>query len=358
MKVIMNQLIDLPEVDKSKSNFKRMNFGINKLVLNAVCLLVVAVLSINCGSSQIALPGANEQGFSAGGGESVDEKVIVIKAGELIKEYRENQTTADEKYRGKLMSVSGEVSGTLKAPGYAWISVRGEGNFSSSDPNPLGVGCILAEPVKIDVTSLKTSQKVTITGKNDGMQKAKMLRDGEYVTLQNCRIDDKPPGDSVNDTNSNKPSNTATKTPAPPVVEFPDASTGKLPTDEEINALLQRTIRDLADAIETEDFTQFKTTVSKGAIAYNVTPERLKAFYGNKVKLPYLRKIIGAKPVFSRKPFVGEYTLTKGDKTVEVYPALNLNGVYEDTDFPVNFEVQYLAEGKEWKVSIFNFTPK
>lgn len=330
-----------------------------KTVVIPYTVLLIVFLSANCGGSEINLSGTNESGFSANGGESSKDERIIIKAGELIKEYRENPAAADGKYRGKIMSVSGEVSGWLKTPGYVWISVRGEGNFSSSDPNPLGVGCLFAEPEKVDFEKVKNYQKITVVGKNGGMKPAKMMRDGEYVTLENCQIDDKSPSDEPgSQINENKLPKTAGNTLEPLKIDFPDASTGKLPTDEQLQAMLQKTIQDLAAAIETEDFTNFKTTVSKGAVAYNVPPERLKMFYGHQMMLPRLRKIIGTKPTFSRPPAIDKYTLTRADKTTEVFPAINLSGVYENTDSPVKFEVQYLAEGKDWKVSIFNFTPK
>lgn len=327
-----------------------------KLIQNILFILFFAGVTINCGGSQINLSGANKAVFSAADENSVDEKTIIIRAGELIKEYRENPA-AENKYKGKLMSVSGQISGMLKTPGYAWISVRGEGNFSSSDPDPLGIGCIFAEPDKINSDDLKTSRKVTIVGKNDGMKPAKMMRDGKYVALQNCRIDENAsPAGSTDESDSNKSAKVSINAPNPPV-NFPDASTGKIPTDEQLQAMLQKTIQDLADAIEKENFTDFKATVSKGAIAYNVLPERLKLFYGHQMMLPRLRKIIGTKPKFSRPPAVATYTLRGADKNSIVFPAINLNGVYEETDSPVQFEVQYLAEGKDWKVSILNFTP-
>ena len=357
-----NQCKHLPAVEVANCktcNINRINFETDKVIFSAVFILVFVIFSAGCSSPRIDLSATNEQIFSANAADAAKEKEIIIQAGELIKEYRENQTAADEKYRGKMMSVSGEVSGWLKTPGYIWISVRGEGNFSSSDPNPLGVGCVFAEPEKVDFEKVKNYQKITVVGKNGGMKPAKMMRDGEYVTLENCQIDDKSPSDeSGSQINANKLPKTAGNTPEPLKIDFPDASTGKLPTDEQLQAMLQKTIQDLAAAIETEDFTNFKTTVSKGAVAYNVPPERLKMFYGHQMMLPRLRKIIGTKPTFSRPPAIDKYTLTRADKTTEVFPAINLSGIYENTDSPVKFEVQYLAEGKDWKVSIFNFTPK
>lgn len=312
-------------------------------------------LFTNCTNSQ------SNSVVSSNSVSTSNEKPVIIQAADLLKEYRENPSAADGKYKGKLLAVSGKVAGSFGSgdDGALWIGINSEGLTNLSDPDPKEIECGNGDIKKAFKEKIELDQEVTLVGINQGIQTGITNQTIKNILLKNCRIESKSFSDnSKKDVKSENFVNASSTEIIPSETPLPDASKGMLPSDEEMNALLQKTIKDLADAIEAEDFTKFKTTVSKGAISYNVPPERLKMFYGHQMMLPRLRKIVGTKPTFSRKPSIDKYTLTRADKTKEVFPALNLSGVYENTDSPVKFEVQYLAEGKDWKVSVFNFTPK
>lgn len=136
---------------------------------------------------------------------------------------------------------------------------------------------------------------------------------------------------------------------------LPDASTGKIPSDAELQALLQKTIQDFADAVEAEDFTKFRENAST---YFKMAPAAAyKKYYGymhNRFE-PHLRSTVGKTATFSREPSIGEFKLSEaGGKNPRYFVALNLNGSYEDSIRTVKFEIQYHADGKEWKISVIN----
>lgn len=295
-----------------------------------------------------------------------DEKPISLSAEDLMKEYKENSGAADAKYKGKLLMVTGKVSGTLKTPVYSWISIRGDGSFNlADDPNPKGIGCAFDESEKVDFDKIKSSQKITVIGKNDGMKPAKMMRDGEYIALQNCRIQDKPASDdSMNsnvkvtseiESNSNKISNTAIAETVRSNIALPDASTGKVPSDTELQIMLQKSIQDFADAVEAEDFTKFR---ENGSPWYKKTSAaRYKEYYKYMSMLTKpLRWTKGRTATFSRPPSITEFKMSEaGSKNSQSFIALNLLGSYEDSGKSVKFEIQYNAVEKEWKINVISF---
>lgn len=137
---------------------------------------------------------------------------------------------------------------------------------------------------------------------------------------------------------------------------LPDASRGRVPSDAGLQALLQKTIQNFADAVESEDFTKFRENAST---YYKMAPAAsYKKYYGymhNSFE-PHLCSTIGKTATFSREPSIGKFKLSEaGGKNPRYFVALNLNGSYEDSVRTVTFEIQYHADGKEWKISVINF---
>lgn len=139
---------------------------------------------------------------------------------------------------------------------------------------------------------------------------------------------------------------------APPVVPqtrersrtMPKAG-NSVPSDAELENLVQASLQDFADAVDNEDFTDFRDTVSKPfrdqftAAKFN---ETFKPFIDRKKSLvPIIRSTGDMTPTYAPEPDVA---------TQSGYKLLNVNGVYSTTPLPTKFELQYIAEGGQWKL--------
>lgn len=108
-----------------------------------------------------------------------NEKPIDVKADALTKEYDQNELSADGKYKGKLLSVSGKVTDIAET--FGTISVDLEGH-KESGINLLSIKCSFADSQKDAVSKLKKGQQATLIGRGDG--KTANL----YVGLKDCKI--------------------------------------------------------------------------------------------------------------------------------------------------------------------------
>lgn len=138
------------------------------------------------------------------------------------------------------------------------------------------------------------------------------------------------------------------------------AQTDKIPTDAELQILLQKTIQSLADALESGDFAAFQSDTATDSVLHGVSPQRLKEIYGNqKDNVEAMRLTVGSKANFSQMPSLTEYTArTRGSSDVRTYSSLNLIGSYDQQSAGsgqmFKFNIQYLGEKGEWKLLIFN----
>jgi hypothetical protein len=137
---------------------------------------------------------------------------------------------------------------------------------------------------------------------------------------------------------------TAPTTPAKQTGTVPTNSTGELPTDPEIEAIVQESIQDFAAGVDSSDFSTiyeksarvFKTTYSKETLRTTFNP-----FITQKARvIPILRSTASMTPNFSSKPAV---TNVKGNKV------LIASGSYS-TSPNTRFELQYWIEDKRWKL--------
>ena len=81
----------------------------------------------------------------------------------ISKEYSENEVSADAKYKGKIIEVSGKVTGVDNGITDNEMIVRlsdGEYDFS-------GLMCYMKESEKDKVLTLKKGNQVTLIGKGD-----------------------------------------------------------------------------------------------------------------------------------------------------------------------------------------------
>ena len=91
---------------------------------------------------------------------------VTAKAGELLTEYSTNAVSADAKYKGKLLQVSGKFGSAQKAPllGYA-VQLLPE---DAPDVNVSAVQCFIVDSAESDVAKLQPEQMITIQGTCDG----------------------------------------------------------------------------------------------------------------------------------------------------------------------------------------------
>lgn len=121
-----------------------------------------------------------------------------------------------------------------------------------------------------------------------------------------------------------------------------DASTGEVPSDEQLQDLVKTTLLDFNAAVMSEDFTEFHSNICK-PWQKQTTPESLKSvFQGFIDKNITIGSISSLDAEFSPEPTVGREV---GFKT------LKLKGKYPTSPRVTKFELNYIPEGKEWKLS-------
>lgn len=121
----------------------------------------------------------------------------------------------------------------------------------------------------------------------------------------------------------------------------PNASTGTIPSNAELQYLVRETMLDFNDALQQADFTDFYSKICK-PWQKQVTPDGMKqmfqTFIDNNVSLSGVRDVDAN---FS----------TTNIKKDSGYKILELVGEYPTSPSPTKFELNYLAEGSDWKLS-------
>ncbi|MGI8642127.1 MAG: hypothetical protein ACR2MG_19525 [Pyrinomonadaceae bacterium] len=132
-------------------------------------------------------------------------------------------------------------------------------------------------------------------------------------------------------------------TPTPrTVTKKADASKGEIPSDDELQEMAKTTLLDFNDAIQKEDFSDFYSNIS-AAWQKQVTPEKLKGTFK-----PFIDKKVNIENIDSRD---AEFTDTPVIEKELGYKTLKLKGRYETSPLPTKFELNYILEKKEWKLS-------
>jgi len=140
-------------------------------ILEIAWLAVAALAPKNdCGTDKQA---TKEVAASTTGAPTASGPVVDVSAKQLYADYEANEVSADDKYKGKVLRVSGTVlsigKDVLDTP-YV--------EFATGD-TVLGVQCMFDEPGVLG--SLKKGQKLTVRGKGDGKM--------GNVLLRGCMVD-------------------------------------------------------------------------------------------------------------------------------------------------------------------------
>lgn len=122
----------------------------------------------------------------------------------------------------------------------------------------------------------------------------------------------------------------------------PDASDGLIPPpDEQLQYLARETMLDFNDAIAKADFTDFHSNICK-PWQKQVTPDGMKAMF---------QRFIDGKASFGGiRDMDASFSTRKISKDGQ-YKILAVEGEYPTSPNPTTFELNYLAEGSDWKLS-------
>jgi hypothetical protein len=128
-----------------------------------------------------------------------------------------------------------------------------------------------------------------------------------------------------------------------------DASTGEIPSDKALVALANESLNDFEKAVSSGDFSDFYDSLAK-AWKKETSPEDLKKGFKIFVDNPSdVAKITSMKP---------EITGTPKIKSELGYEMLNVEGKYDTSPRNVKFELKYIPEGKDWKLSYIRVNTK
>jgi len=124
-----------------------------------------------------------------------------------------------------------------------------------------------------------------------------------------------------------------------------DKSKGDAPPDSEVESLVKKTMADFADAIENEDFTDFRANTSKdfqASYTASQVKDTFNVFITQKDKvLPILNRIDENSAKFSSPPRV---------RTEKGYKILVADGEFPTSPNTTKFETEYEWEKGNWKI--------
>lgn len=139
----------------------------NKNKFNFLFALIVFIAIVGCGV-------CNKSEIQK---KELQDPEVIVSAETLIKNYRENEVSADDIYKNKILEVTGIVSQVQKEGRSRIIVVL------QKPKSYWSVKCQLKREYKEEAKELRTGDKITIVGKCSGLKK-------ESPYLRNCRIDE------------------------------------------------------------------------------------------------------------------------------------------------------------------------
>ncbi len=138
--------------------------------------------------------------------------------------------------------------------------------------------------------------------------------------------------------NSTTTSNSTSTTTTP---SKPDASTGAVPTDAQLQDMAKETVLAFNAALQSEDFTSFHRSVSK-PFQKQVSPEKFKQVFQSFIDAGIdFSEIQNLTADFTDKPVI---------ETTAGYKTLKLKGVYPTSPRNTKFDLKYIPENKDWKL--------
>lgn len=151
------------------------------------------------------------------------------------------------------------------------------------------------------------------------------------------------------DNNSTTPSNTFTPptntgtppTPATPTYTKADASKKQIPSDAEMQEMIKTTVLDFNSAVQSQDFTDFHANSSK-ALQRTANPAKMKE--------TFQQFIDGEMNISSISSMTAKITSPAKLENRSGYNIFSVSGEYPTYGVNTTFDLQYVAEGKDWKL--------
>jgi hypothetical protein len=151
----------------------KTNFSKNLLTLSLAFILSMFMQS--CGGDKSSSTSTKSIGSEAkeeeAAAETPKQADIVISAPQLYKDYEANGVAADQKYKGKLVEVSGTVDNIDKdILDEIYVTLKGDEYFGS-------VQCYFADEFTDQTAKLTKGQKLTVIGTCDGKIMNVLMKD-------------------------------------------------------------------------------------------------------------------------------------------------------------------------------------
>lgn len=156
---------------------KKLKMGLwMKLVIGFVGLILIgAILGGGSDKKGTASTGQAAQAASATEAPKTapSQQVIVVSATQMAKDYESNEIAADEKYKGKMIQITGVVDGIEKD--------LFDNPFLSMDTGWSGYFFHCSFEDATQLKKLKKGQKVTVVGEGDRLSL-------NFINLKDCQL--------------------------------------------------------------------------------------------------------------------------------------------------------------------------
>lgn len=144
-----------------------------------------------------------------------------------------------------------------------------------------------------------------------------------------------------NSTNTSNPTNTGTVPKKDTTFTKADASKKQIPTDPEMQEIVKATVLEFNAAIQAQDFTNFHSKVSK-PLQRTANPTKMKETFQTFID--------GKADLSAIKSMDATFTSPGKIESRSGFSVLSVNGEYPTSGIKTTFDLQYVAEGKDWKL--------
>jgi hypothetical protein len=124
----------------------------------------------------LACDGASSGGGGSGSGTASEAASVKVDAATILKDYEENEVAADNKYKDKVVEITGVVDSIGKdILDDIYVTIGTGAQFEL----PL-VQCFVAKGLEDGAAKLQKGQKLTVTGRVDGVLMNVLVKDCRF----------------------------------------------------------------------------------------------------------------------------------------------------------------------------------
>lgn len=216
-----------------------------------------------------------------------------------------------------------EYVGTWLGSDGSLINIRADGSGDlKSGGTDVTNGAVEIKDGKLSVKFVGIGKTMTI---DEPPKNGKMTLDG-IVFSQSGSSDDSDKKDSDKSKSSTKA----------------DASQKEVPSDAEAQEMARATLLEFNKAIKNEDFSDFYDTISK-TWQKEITPEKFKEAFS-----AFIEKGVDISDISSED---ATFTSPLAVNKEQGFDMLTLEGEYDIKPSKMKFELKYIPEGEDWKLS-------